>query len=91
MQSALSAPSRDGKSTRPPTTDPACSTTSNCAAVCADKFSQTMCRPCAKREIARIVTLALFEATLRGRADAARYLSTVLDPANDDLEITRAR
>ena len=36
-------------------------------------------------------TLAHFEAVLRGRADAAAYLTTSFDAQNEDVDITRLR
>lgn len=56
--------------------------------VCATKYPQTMSGE-RQLELTKAATLAHFEAILRGRKDAAAYLSRSFDADNDDIEVTR--
>jgi predicted dienelactone hydrolase len=62
----------------------------SCGKVCGETFLQTM-RGARQLALTRIVTLAHFEAVLRGRADAARFLSERLEHDNQDVQVTIKR
>jgi dienelactone hydrolase len=55
--------------------------------ICAQSFVQTM-HADRQVELTKIATLAHFEAILRGRADAARYLAEVFAADNPDVELS---
>lgn len=58
--------------------------------ICATRYAQTMSGE-RQLELTKAITLAQFEAVIRGRKDAAAYLDRALDPENDDVEVTRAK
>jgi predicted dienelactone hydrolase len=60
------------------------------AGVCSEKFVQTM-RAARQLELTKIATLAHFEATLRGRRDAARFIEVSLAAGNSDLDVAQKR
>ncbi len=59
-----------------------------CGGVCEQPFEQTM-RAARQLELTRAVTLAHFEAVLRGREDASRFLDDVLAAESPEVELRR--
>jgi hypothetical protein len=58
----------------------------NCGEICAESFVQTM-RAARQIELTKIAMLAHFEAVLRGRADAARFVADAFAAGDPDVEV----
>jgi predicted dienelactone hydrolase len=96
VQSAIGGSTFDPSAVQPLITQLDAGTNGNiadvagCGPVCATQYTQTMRGP-RQLELTKAATLAHFEAVLRGRADAAAYLTTSLDAQNSDVDVTRLR